>query len=146
MQYVYLLRDGNGKVVDVGESHDPPSRLYHKTKNKPTPGHGYFYGRTDITQEVLSSWETKKEARAEEERLKIYYGLEVTERTGGIQGGRIGGLVPDYKQRKLTKEQADQIRSKYIPHKYSTYKLAKEYGVSPAAIKNIVTNKTYIRD
>ena len=105
LKHVYLLRDGNGNVVDVGESYNPESRLYAKTKmasqsNRKTN----FYGRTDITQEIVSSWPTEKEARAEEERLKRYYGLIVTERNGGLP-------------RKLTMEQVKEIRSKYTPYK-----------------------------
>lgn len=44
---------------------------------------------------------------------------------------------------KLTKEQVVEIRSKYIPRKYSTRRLAKEYGVSQLAIYAIVSGKTW---
>lgn len=44
---------------------------------------------------------------------------------------------------KLTREQAAEIRSKYIPYKYGYPKLAKEYGVSPVVINLIIKNKTY---
>ncbi len=44
---------------------------------------------------------------------------------------------------KLTNEQVLEIRSKYIPKKYSTRTLAKEYGVSPYVIYCIVKNITY---
>ena len=89
MTHVYLLKDGNGKVIDVGESKDPPTRLYMKTKQKPGPRiKTNFYGRTDITQEVVSSHPTRKEARVEEGRLKLQYGLEWTERSGIIVGSK----------------------------------------------------------
>tara|TARA_R110001632_G_scaffold92210_1_gene197207 strand:- start:390 stop:944 length:555 start_codon:yes stop_codon:yes gene_type:complete len=45
--------------------------------------------------------------------------------------------------RTLTFEQAEEIRSKYIPRKYSTYKLAKEYGVAQRNIFQILKNITY---
>lgn len=89
MVHVYLLKDGNGKVVDVGESIDPPNRLYMKTKQKPKlRNKTNFYGRTDITQEVVSSHPTRKEARTEEGRLKLFYGLEWTELGCGIAGSK----------------------------------------------------------
>ena len=44
--------------------------------------------------------------------------------------------------RKLTDEEVIEIRKKYIPWKYSTYKLASEYGVSQPQIGLIVNNKT----
>ena len=45
--------------------------------------------------------------------------------------------------RKLTIDQAEEIRKKYVPYKYSTYTLAKEYGVSHGAIYQIIQNKQY---
>lgn len=45
---------------------------------------------------------------------------------------------------KLTDTQVMEIRQKYIPFKYSTTRLAKEYGVTSAHIKSIVNNKTWI--
>ena len=44
---------------------------------------------------------------------------------------------------KLSWEQSEEIRTKYIPRKYSQYKLAKEYGVSQAVISDIILRKTY---
>ena len=44
----------------------------------------------------------------------------------------------------LTEIEVIEIRSKYIPRKYSQYKLADEYNVSQSVIKNVVNNKTYI--
>ena len=45
--------------------------------------------------------------------------------------------------RKLSDEQVNEIRKKYIPRKYSMYKLANEYGVSQETINRILNNKTY---
>jgi hypothetical protein len=44
-------------------------------------------------------------------------------------------------QHKLTKKQVLEIRAKYVPLKYSQYKLAKEYNVSRYAIVAIVNYK-----
>lgn len=44
---------------------------------------------------------------------------------------------------KLTKKQVLEIREKYIPRKYSTYKLAKEYMVGHTSIHNIVSRKSW---
>jgi len=48
-------------------------------------------------------------------------------------------------KRKLTDEQAQQIRNKYKPRKYTYQKLADEYNVSYRTIKDIVSNKSYIK-
>ena len=140
MIHVYLLKDGNGKVVDVGQSKDPASRLYAKTK---VIGKSNmlcsFYGRTDITQEVLLNYPTRSEALLEEKRLKLYYGLEHTEAIGLNKMNE----SPIAKNRKLTFKDATEIRSKYIPRKYDMRMLAKEYGVTPPVIYLIIHNKTY---
>jgi len=44
---------------------------------------------------------------------------------------------------KLTFEEVCEIRRKYIPKKYSQYKLAKEYKVSRGTIQNILNNRTW---
>lgn len=44
---------------------------------------------------------------------------------------------------KLTREQVEEIRAKYIPRKYSTRKLAKEYGVSSPLISAIVRREIW---
>ena len=44
---------------------------------------------------------------------------------------------------KLTEEQVREIRSKYIPHKHSSLRLAKEYNVSHNAIFAIIKYKTW---
>lgn len=44
---------------------------------------------------------------------------------------------------KLTEDAVIEIRQKYIPYKYSAYKLAEEYGVYASTIHDIVTHKTW---
>tara|TARA_R110000796_G_C14249454_1_gene398379 strand:+ start:77 stop:508 length:432 start_codon:yes stop_codon:yes gene_type:complete len=47
--------------------------------------------------------------------------------------------------RKLTFEQAEEIRSKYIPRKYTYQKLSDEYGVSIRSIELIIKNLIYLK-
>ncbi len=54
------------------------------------------------------------------------------------------GLNNQNHRRKLTMEQVREIRSKYIPYKYSMDRLCKEYEVSHTTIKFIIKNKSYI--
>jgi len=44
----------------------------------------------------------------------------------------------------LSMEIAEEIRSKYIPWKYSMYKLAKEYNVTQACIFNVLKGKSWV--
>lgn len=44
---------------------------------------------------------------------------------------------------KLTEAEVKEIRKKYIPHKYSTYRLALEYKVGNSAIWKIVSRNTW---
>jgi len=62
---------------------------------------------------------------------------------GRSKGGKIAGLIKKYNLRKLTQEQAEDIRSKYIPRKYTIKKLAKEYNVSNRTISCILKNINY---
>jgi len=45
---------------------------------------------------------------------------------------------------KLTLDDVKEIRKKYIPRKYSLYRLAKEYGVTPSLISLIINKKIYV--
>jgi len=47
--------------------------------------------------------------------------------------------------RKLTMKEAEEIRAKYVPYKYTLQRLAKEYEVSHHAIYFIIQNKQYIQ-
>lgn len=44
---------------------------------------------------------------------------------------------------KLTEEQVREIRKKYIPRKYSTRKLANEYGLNQATIFSIISRESW---
>lgn len=44
---------------------------------------------------------------------------------------------------KLTLNKIKEIKSKYVPYKYSCHKLAKEYNVSATTICNIINNKIW---
>lgn len=63
--------------------------------------------------------------------------------TGLIKYKRNSNIKNRPKQKKLNQKQVDEIRKKYIPWKYSTYKLAKEYFVSAEQIHNIVTGVSW---
>lgn len=49
----------------------------------------------------------------------------------------------EFPQSKLTEQQVLEIRSKYVPYKYSTVKLAKEYNVSNVLIGNIIRREVW---
>jgi hypothetical protein len=69
-----------------------------------------------------------------------YLGNAIHARQTGLWGKNI------LSKRKFTIEQAEEIRNKYIPRKYSIYKLAKEYNVDSATIWAIVNNKSYTKE
>jgi hypothetical protein len=48
-------------------------------------------------------------------------------------------------KRKLSWEQVEEIRGKYIPFRYSMKKLATEYFVDYKTIWDLLNNKTYIK-
>jgi predicted GIY-YIG superfamily endonuclease len=91
---VYELYNSMGTVEYVGESSRPKVRFIEHTKNKPTcRGHGKFYGRPDITMNIVAEFQDRKEAMKLEGELKLQYGLEWTEKTRQANGGKIGGKI-----------------------------------------------------
>ena len=73
-------------------------------------------------------WATQEE--------QIGYAME----TGTFEirkGEQVGGS-------KLKEKDVLEIREKYVPRKYSQYKLAKEYGVNVMTISDIILRKTWL--
>ncbi len=53
------------------------------------------------------------------------------------------GLSDSKHLRKLTMDEVREIRSKYIPYKYTQCMLGKEYGICNQGISQIINNKRY---
>jgi predicted GIY-YIG superfamily endonuclease len=131
--YVYELYNSMGTVEYVGQTENAKNRLRQHTKVKPVrcSGNGKFYGRQDISMNIVAEFQNRKEARNLEGELKIQYGLDWTERTVG------------YARRNLTFDVAEEIRSRYVTEKITQRKLGIEYGVAHMTISYIINNKTY---
>jgi predicted GIY-YIG superfamily endonuclease len=91
--YVYELINHYGTIEYVGETYRPKGRMYEHTKRKPDGNHGKFYGRQDLVMHIVAVFDNRKDARELEGKLKLDYGMEHTERTCGIKGGKISGKV-----------------------------------------------------
>ena len=80
MHYVYQLKDSTNKIIDIGETKNPELRFRQHTNWKPGKhGHGRWYGRTDITMEVVAEFLSRQEAYDLETELKLQNGLQPTE-------------------------------------------------------------------
>lgn len=73
------------------------------------------------------------------------YKRKISESTRGQTNGNGSQLGKPSHQRKLTFEQAEEIRAKYVPRKYGYRKLGEEYGVHASAIPLIIHNITYTK-
>ncbi len=67
---------------------------------------------------------------------------------GKNKGIQASGLIPFNQPEnrstcKLTRNQAEEIRKKYIPYRYGKVKLAKEYGVSGTVIYRILKGQSW---
>ena len=137
--YLYELRNDDDQVEYVGYTTKISgyrSRFNQHTRIRPGHnGSGKFYKRTDIRFCIVDQTLCKKEAMELEGKLKLSHGLEWTERTDQRN-------IED-RNRKLTQDQAEEIRSKYVPRKYSMMTLADEYAVSYGSIKQIINGDTY---
>lgn len=146
MKYVYELKDGNNQVVYVGITNNPKSRLRQHTRVKPAHyGNGKFYGRTDITIEVVAGPMPRLEALEIENELQKQYGL-VTDRQrrrSAVEKNR--AKIDLEKRRLLTYEDADKIRELYATGMYSQTELGEQFGVYQPVIYHIENNKTYVK-
>ena len=124
MWTVYELRSGS-KVEYVGQT---KNLLKYRLVDHAQKRRGKFYGRTDLTIHALSKWPTRKEALLEEGRVKLSHGMPWHEWN---------------RCKTTTFDIAEEIRSKYIPHKYTAQILAKEYNLTVNVIYGILNNKTY---
>ena len=118
----------------------------------------YRLKRQGFTEwEILETHTDIYEASAREIQLQKDYGLPVDKMLYYQKISHLtnkGNTYPDRKcpwnvernkqSRKLTFKDAEVIRSKYIPHKYSMMQLAKDYNVSYLSINKIINNVTYL--
>ena len=76
--YVYELYNLAGTIEWVGETINPKSRLYSHTKRKhhPTNGNGKFYGRTDITMNIVAQFDNRPDAWKYQCQLQKEHGLQ----------------------------------------------------------------------
>jgi predicted GIY-YIG superfamily endonuclease len=137
--YVYELTDQNGKVVYVGESVRPQTRLYEHTRRQPRhrSGYGRFYGRTDLTLEVVAQFDNRKDSFNHQCSLQVQYGLDTdtySMRKNSVQNGLSNS--------KVSLDQVDEIRSKR-KEGYKIVKLAEEYNISRFSIYKIINYISY---
>jgi predicted DNA binding protein len=67
---------------------------------------------------------------------------------GKNKGIQASGLIPYNRPEnrstcKLTRQQVENIRKKYVPNQYGMAKLAKEYGVSKSVIMRILRGQSW---
>jgi hypothetical protein len=146
---VYEIRNTEGIVEYVGEtSNSLKSRLYDHTVPKPGYGNGKFYQRQDVSIHEVARFNNLKEARELEGQLKLKYGMEWTEKSRSVKGmtklGSLCGAVNGKKCRKLTLQQANEIRSLYLTGNYLMKDIALLYNISPSTTKEIIRNRRYI--
>ena len=97
---VYELINTLGSIEYVGVTNNPPYRFWQHTKRYPQ-----FLGRTDVVMHIVKKFDNRSEALMYEGELKLEYGMEWTEKTGAIKGGknipqeaRIKGGMSTYKK------------------------------------------------
>ena len=121
-----LTEKGYGRLWHEGKMNRAHRLALHMAKGEPPhPSmhacHGECHNRACINPRHLS-WQTHSENEQDKKR-----------------DGTSRGPRP-----KLTIEQADDIRLKYVTGEYTQRELGREYGVNQTAIWNIVEHITYI--
>ena len=139
---VYELINLYGTVEYVGKSVEPSHRYYRHVKCKPDPinpnsSKGLFYGRQDLTLNVLPfEFDNPRDAYILEAQTKRLHGLETTEENNASNWGK--------KSRKITMDQANELRYLYKTGNYTLQKLSEMFGLSNKShASQIVNNKSY---
>jgi hypothetical protein len=95
MKYVYELINDKGIVEYVGESINPLNRFKEHTKHKPRRGMGKFYGRNDISLNVVKGFDNHKDAYQYQLELQSkYFGVNDNDiaKQNGMKGKEFGHL------------------------------------------------------
>ena len=122
--YVYELYNLLGTIEYVGETTVPKHRLRcHKCKSK-SSGNGKFYGRTDISMNIVKEFNSKKEAYAYQCQLQKQYGLETDAETNSKSKKGIPKSVEHNKNNSLA--QKSRIRK---PHSEETKQKMKDSAI-----------------
>ena len=121
-----LTRKGYGQVSKDCKTYNANRIALHMAKGAPPhPSmqacHGECHNRACVNPKHLS-WQTNAQNAQDRKR------------DGTSRGPKA----------KLTFEQAEDIRLKYVTGEYSMRELGDEYGVNPGAIHHIVEHETYI--
>jgi predicted GIY-YIG superfamily endonuclease len=149
--YVYELYNLLGTIEYVGHTINAKSRLYSHTKAKPGNGCGKFYGRTDISMNIVKGFDNRKDAFQYQCQLQEQYGLETDkykcgmafrnktrlpfsdEHKHNIGKHHKGKVISDEHKQKITEASKHRIRK---PHSEETKQKLRE-----AAIRQWNTNK-----
>jgi len=111
--------------------------MYGKTKDK-----NPFYGKKHSEETRKKISESLKGIPLSEEHKKKK-SLSMKGKLSGTKNPMYGKCGEDNPNSRLTQEQANEIRLKYIPYKYTIKRLSKEYGVSEPTIGSIIKGNTY---
>jgi len=117
--YVYELYNLVGTVEWVGESVNPKSRLYSHTKRKnyPTNGNGKFYGRTDISMNIVAQFDNRIDAWDYQCKLQKEYGLNTDRETNSK--AHIGNTHSTETKLKISQSQIGKVKSEETKRRMS---------------------------
>jgi predicted GIY-YIG superfamily endonuclease len=146
---VYTVTDPQTqKVVYVGETNNFKSRVRHHTRKPHDSYTGGNIGRFhlhDVIFKEVAFFETRSESFLYQCQLQQKYGLktdiEIMEDVYKI--GRENIRTYNFQKRKLTNEQAQEIRDRYAKGGISQSKLGLEYGINQYSVSCIIRNLTY---
>ena len=125
--YVYELVNQSGKIEYIGKTCNPKRRLTQHTKERQNGynGHGKFFGRKDLTINIVKEFDSNKDALRFEGEHKINKGFEWNERNNKV---KLGKRLAQFQIKNKSKEVLVYI------HKTNSF-VGKFYSISEAIRK-----------
>jgi hypothetical protein len=136
-------KDGYGSF---SFKHPKTGRYIHRGAHR--VAYYFYYGDFDQSLCVCHACDNRGCQRPEHLFLDTNVGntADKVSKNRQARGNKVIGYRPrgvESRSSKLTEQDVNEIRQKYAPRKYSSIRLAKEYGVEKPTILSIIKYKTW---
>lgn len=138
--YVYFLVNQSGVIEYIGETTRPKTRMYDHTRRpyKKYAGFGRFYGRTDLTMQIVAEHDSREKSYKHQCELQTLHGFPTDAQNRGQHS-----LENTRSLRKFSDEEVAAIRELHARGGITYKSIADSYGVTSGCISKICRYQVY---